>query len=225
MRDHLTRLDAFGKAKNLYGQASGTRKCLEMIKASGTEIPQEMINFFIEQEKLYEAEAIKLRVDPLSDSELRTVSQLITSLEITEEPLVAVTSVPAERVEVLEGGGPSERPGNENLEEVPGKDNLEIGNILVREEEAGHVGIEDPVLVSDSSSEGREGEEEEDDRVEETSSLQPVEEEKTDEVENRDVPQPPAVDSLVPIPIRVEDPNVAEDPVGPSALGTSEEIS
>ncbi|KAF2541499.1 hypothetical protein F2Q68_00029678 [Brassica cretica] len=44
VRDHLTRFDAFGKAKNLYGQASGTRKCLEMIKASGTEIPQEMID-------------------------------------------------------------------------------------------------------------------------------------------------------------------------------------
>ncbi|KAG2248869.1 hypothetical protein Bca52824_088497 [Brassica carinata] len=84
--------------------------------------------------------------------------------------------------------------------------------------------IEDPVLVSDSSSEGREGEEEEDDRVEETSSLQPVEEEKTEEVRNRDVPPPPAVDSLVSIPTRVEDPTVAEDPVGPSALGTQEEI-
>ncbi|XP_048599606.1 meiosis-specific protein ASY2-like [Brassica napus] len=244
VRDHLTRFDAFGKAKNLYGQASGTRKCLEMIKASGTEIPQEMNDVFIEQEKLYEAEATKLRVDPLSDSDLTLsplvlpsrfvedrfrasfdpygsnvdligpgmVSQLITSLEITEEPseepLVDVTSVPAERVEVLEGGGPSERTGNENLEE----------------EEAGHVSIEDPVLVSDSSSEGREGEEVEDDRVEETSSLQPVEEEKTDEVGNRDVPPPPAVDSLVSIPTRVEDPTVTEDPVGPSALGTPEEI-
>ncbi|KAH0893284.1 hypothetical protein HID58_055713, partial [Brassica napus] len=113
---------------------------------------------------------------------------------------------------------------NENLEEVPGKDNLEIGNTPVREEETGNVGIEDPVLISDSSSEGREGEEEEDDRVEETSSLQPVEKGKTDEVGNRDVPLPPAVDSLVPVPTRVEDPIEAatEDPVGPSALGTPE---
>ncbi|KAF2535854.1 hypothetical protein F2Q68_00022003 [Brassica cretica] len=159
-----------------------------------------------------------------------TVSQLITSLEITEEPseepLVDVTLVPAEHVEVPEGGGPGERLENENLEEVPGKDNLEIGNTPVSEEETGNVGIKDPVLVSDSSSEGREGEEEEDDRVEETSLLQPVEEEKTDEVGNRDVPPPPAVDSLVPVPTRVEDPTVAatEDPVGPSALGTLEEV-
>ncbi|KAF2558624.1 hypothetical protein F2Q68_00014873 [Brassica cretica] len=49
VRDHFTRLDAFGKAKNLYGQASGTKKCLEMIKASGTEIPQEMIDVFAER--------------------------------------------------------------------------------------------------------------------------------------------------------------------------------
>ena len=54
--------------------------------------------------------------------------------------------------------------------------------------------------------------------------MQPVEEEKTDEVRNRDVPPPPAVDSLV--STSVEDPTVAatEDPVGPSALGTPEEV-
>ncbi|KAF2569078.1 hypothetical protein F2Q68_00025752 [Brassica cretica] len=262
VRDHFTRLDAFGKAKNLYGQASGTKKCLEMIKASGTEIPREMIDVFAEQEKLYKAEATKFCVGPLSDSELTlsplvlpsrfvedrfrasfdpygsnvnlirlgTVSQLITSLEITEEPseepLVDVTSVPAEHIEVPVGGDLGERPENENLEEVPGKDNLEIGNTPVREEETGNVGIEDHVLVSDSSSKRREGEEEDDDRVEETSSLQPVEEETTDEVGNRDVPPPPAVASLVPVPTRVEDPTVAatEDPVGPSALGTPEEV-
>ncbi|KAF3500533.1 hypothetical protein F2Q69_00041045 [Brassica cretica] len=262
VRDHFTRFDAFGKAKNLYGQASGTKKCLEMIKASGTEIPQEMIDVFAEQEKLYEAVAMKFCAGPLSDSDLTlsplvlpsrfvedrfrasfdpygsnvnlirpgTVSQLITSLEITEEPseepLVDVTSVPAEHVEVPEGGGPGERPENENLEEVPGKDNLEIGNTSVREEETENVGIEDPVLVPDSSSEGREDEEEEDDRVKEKSPSQPVEEETTNEVGNRDVPPPPTVASFVPVPTRVEDPTAAatEDPVGPSALGTPEEV-
>ncbi|KAF2612067.1 hypothetical protein F2Q70_00012521 [Brassica cretica] len=84
VRDHLTRFDAFGKAKNLYGQASGTRKCLEMIKASGTEIPKEMIDVFIEQEKLYEAEATKLRVDPLSDSDL-TLSPLVLPSRFVED--------------------------------------------------------------------------------------------------------------------------------------------
>ncbi|KAF2533227.1 hypothetical protein F2Q70_00031384 [Brassica cretica] len=224
VRNHFTRLDGFGKAKNLYGQASGTKKCLEVIKASGTKIPQEMIDVFDEQEKLYEAEATKLRVGPLSDSDLtlsplvlpsrfvedrfrtsfdpygsnvnlirpETASQLITSLEIarepSEEPLVDVTSVPAEHVEAPEGGGLDERPENENLGEVPGKDDLETGNTPVREEETVNVGIEDPVLLSDSSSEGREDEKEEDDRVEETSLSQPVEEETINEAGDRDTP-------------------------------------
>ncbi|KAF3503894.1 hypothetical protein F2Q69_00041133 [Brassica cretica] len=75
VRDHFTHLEALGRAKNLYGQASGTKKCLEMIRASGTEIPQEMIDVFAEQEKIYEAEATKLGVGPLSDSDL-TLSPL-----------------------------------------------------------------------------------------------------------------------------------------------------
>ncbi|KAF2552294.1 hypothetical protein F2Q68_00035798 [Brassica cretica] len=263
VRDHFTRLDAFGKAKNLYGQASGMKKCLEMIRSSGTEIPQEMIDVFADQEKLYEAEATKLCVGLLSDSDLtlsplglpsrfvedrfrasfdpygsninlirpEAASQLITSLEITEEPteepLVDVTSVPAEHVEVPEGGGLDERPEDEGLEEVPGRDNLETEDTPIREEETKNVGIEDPVLVSDSSSEGREDKGEEDDRVEETSPAQPVEEETANEVGDRDVqkPSPPAADFLVPVPARVEDPAAAatEDPVGPPALGTPEE--
>ncbi|KAF3502347.1 hypothetical protein F2Q69_00043130 [Brassica cretica] len=94
-----------------------------------------------------------------------------------------------------------------------------------REEETENVGIEEHVLVSDSSSEGREDEEEEDDRVKETSPSHPVEEETTNEVGNRDVPPPPSMASLVPVPTRVEDPTAAatEDPVGPSALGTPKE--
>ncbi|XP_048613230.1 uncharacterized abhydrolase domain-containing protein DDB_G0269086-like [Brassica napus] len=158
------------KAKNLYGQASGTKKCLEVIKASGTEIPQEMIDVFSEQEKLYEAKVMKLRVEPLSDSDLtlsplnvnliglETASRLVTSLEVvedpSEEPLVDVTSIPTEPVKSPVGSGFDERPENENLKGFPGKDGLEIGDTLVRGGETENVGVEDPVLVSDSSSEG-----------------------------------------------------------------------
>ena len=84
VRDHFTRLDAFRKAKNLYGQASGMKKCLEMIKASGTEIPQEMIDVFAEQEKIHEAEATKLCVGPLSDSDL-TLSPLVLPSRFVED--------------------------------------------------------------------------------------------------------------------------------------------
>ncbi|KAH0892886.1 hypothetical protein HID58_055315 [Brassica napus] len=66
---------------------------------------------------------------------------------------------------------------NENLEGFPGKDDLEMGDTLFREEETENVGIEDLVLVSDSSSEGQEDEEKEDDGIEETSLPRSAEEE------------------------------------------------
>ncbi|KAH0860135.1 hypothetical protein HID58_088396 [Brassica napus] len=81
-----------------------------------------------------------------------------------KKELARENTLPAEHVGVPEGGGPGGQPENENLEEVPGKDKPEMGNTPVREEETGNVGIEEPVLVLDSSSEGREGEE--DDRIE-----------------------------------------------------------
>ncbi|KAH0904282.1 hypothetical protein HID58_043785 [Brassica napus] len=79
--------------------------------------------------------------------------------ELLEERDAAVEKLIGERQSLrdsrgLKGGGLDERLENENLEEVPGKDNLETGNTPVREEEAENVGIEDHVLVSDSSSEG-----------------------------------------------------------------------
>ncbi|KAF3559336.1 hypothetical protein F2Q69_00014322 [Brassica cretica] len=245
VRDHFTRLEAFEKAKNLYDQASGMKKCLEVIKVSGTEIPQEMIDFFAEQEKLYEVEVIKLRVEPLSDSNLtlsllvlpsrfvmdrfRTsfdpygsnvnligpemASRLVTSLEVVEEPsedpLVDVTSIPTEHVKSSVGSGFDERPENENLEGFPGKDDLEMGDTLVQGEETENVGVEDPVLVSDSSSEGREDEEEENDGIKETSLPRPAEEETTYEAGDTNVPPPPVVDSLSPISTWVEDPTAA----------------
>ena len=107
------------------------------------------------------------------------------------------------------GSGLDERPENENLEGFSGKDDLEMGDTLIREEETENVGIEDHVLVSDSSSEGREDEEKENDGIEETSLPLPAEEETTYEAGDRNVPPPPVVDSLVPISTRVEDPTAA----------------
>ncbi|KAF3554712.1 hypothetical protein F2Q69_00014985 [Brassica cretica] len=115
VRDHLTRLDAFGKAKNLYGQASGTRKCLEMIKASGTEIPQEMIDVFIEQEKLYEAEATKLHVDPLSDSDL-AFSPLVLPSRFVEDRFRASFDPYGSNVDLI---GPGTILTTRNLRNLP----------------------------------------------------------------------------------------------------------
>ncbi|KAF2593480.1 hypothetical protein F2Q70_00042774 [Brassica cretica] len=234
LRDHFARLEAFGKAKNLYGQASGTRKCLKMIKESGTEIPQEMIDVFKEQERFHEAEANKLRVGALPDSDLalsplvlpsrfvedrftasfdpygsnanlirpEIASQLITSREVAEdpsdEPLVDVSSAPTEHVEGSEKDASEKRPEKEKLDEIPEKDAPETDDTLVQGKVTENAGTEDPVLISGSSSEGQDGEEEEeDDRAVETSlSLPPPNEiEALEEAEKESAPT--QVDDLV----------------------------
>ncbi|KAF3579579.1 hypothetical protein DY000_02034294 [Brassica cretica] len=190
VRDYLTRLDAFGKAKNLYGKASGTRKCLEMIKGGGTEIPQEMIDIFIEQEKLHEAEA--------------------TNLHIVEEPseelAVDVISAPTEWVAATE-------------EKSPEKENPETSDILIQEGGTENVGPEDPVLVSDTSSKRREDEEGESDRGEKRPSLRLNEEEVTSEVGKGSTSSIPSVGVDLLVPAKVEGPTVsaAEDPQDPPA--------
>ncbi|KAH0884202.1 hypothetical protein HID58_060298, partial [Brassica napus] len=105
------------------------------------------------------------------------------------------------------GSGFDERPENENLKGFPGKGGLEMGDTLVREGETENVGVEDPVLVLDSSSEGLEDGEEDNDGIEEASLPRPAEEETTYEAGDTDVP--PVVDSLAPISTRAEDPTAA----------------
>ena len=142
-----------------------------------------------------------------------TASRLVTSLEVveepSEEPLVDVTSIPTEPVKSPVGSGFDERPENENLKGFPGKDGLEKGDTLVREGETENAGVEDPVLVSDSSSEGREDGEEDNDGIEEASLPRPAEEETIYEAGDTDVPPQPVVDSLASIPTRAEDPTAA----------------
>ncbi|KAH0878186.1 LOW QUALITY PROTEIN: hypothetical protein HID58_065580 [Brassica napus] len=114
-----------------------------------------------------------------------------------------------EEKEILRENGFDERPENENLKGFPGKDGLEMGDTLVREGETENVGVEDPVLVSDSSSEGREDGEEDNDGIEEASLPRPAEEETTYEAGDTDVPPLPVVDSLAPISTWAEDPTAA----------------
>ncbi|KAH0883474.1 hypothetical protein HID58_059570, partial [Brassica napus] len=122
---------------------------------------------------------------------------------------IEAASSRARHVKSSVGSGFDERPENENLEGFPGKDDLEMGDTLVQGEETENVGVEDPVLVSDSSSEGREDEEEENDGIKETSLPRPAEEETTYEAGDTNVPPPPVVDSLSPISTWVEDPTAA----------------
>ncbi|KAF2560374.1 hypothetical protein F2Q70_00017884 [Brassica cretica] len=152
-------------------------------------------------------------------------SQLITSREITEEPfeepMVDITSAPTEHAEVSGMDTLEECPEKDNLEGSPEKDNPETDCILVREEGTENAGTEDPVLVSDTSSEEREDEEEVGDRAEKTSSPKPNEEETNNEIEKRSISSVPCsnADLLVPISAQVEGPiaSVTEDPVDPPA--------
>ncbi|KAF2593479.1 hypothetical protein F2Q70_00042775 [Brassica cretica] len=201
VRDHFARLDALGKAKNLYGQASGTKKCLEMIRDSRTEIPQDMIEMFRRTFDPYGS-----NVNLISPE---TASQLITSRDVTEEmpeePLGDVTSAPTEQVVVPEEGVRRESRKKEGIEEIP-----EEGT-PVAEEGVEMAGVEDPVVVSDSSSGEQDGEG--DDDAGEISRSRPSEEEKTDDVVEGDaVSSPPGADLLTSTRPEETVAPIAEDP-------------
>ena len=56
------RRSEFETARSLQSQAFGTKKCLEALKESGIDIPQETIDLFAEKEKGYEVAAERLAV-------------------------------------------------------------------------------------------------------------------------------------------------------------------
>ena len=71
--------DKYDDARCLYRQAFRTRKCLEQIKDSGIEIPQETIDTFAEQEEHYEREATRLEVMEIPVEDLRLSPLLLES--------------------------------------------------------------------------------------------------------------------------------------------------
>ncbi|KAH0894148.1 hypothetical protein HID58_056577, partial [Brassica napus] len=140
------------------------------------------------------------------DSALKqTMIQLGSSEKLAQTRLKVIERVRAEHKKANEKAAEEK----EILRGFPGKDGLEIGDTLVREGETENVGVEDPVLVSDSSSEGREDGEEDNDGIEEASLPRPAEEETIYEAGDTDVPPRPVVDSLASIPTRAEDPTAA----------------
>ncbi|KAG2288512.1 hypothetical protein Bca52824_048116 [Brassica carinata] len=62
IRDLEKHRSEFETARSLQSQAFGTKKCLEALKESGIDIPQETIDLFAEQEKGYEVAAKRLAV-------------------------------------------------------------------------------------------------------------------------------------------------------------------
>ncbi|KAG5393731.1 hypothetical protein IGI04_023694 [Brassica rapa subsp. trilocularis] len=188
MKGYLDRLIAREKAKNLYGQASGTKKCLEMIKDSGIAIPPSMINIFSEQEKMYEAEVANLYLEPFSEDDY-ALSPLNLPSRFVNEELMGVldpygsnvglighesasqlitsreaTEDPVDEPMVDITSALSERivvPEGTTIEERPdGSDPEETGDAI--QTDTGDVAAEDPVLVSSSEERGEDevGEEE-----------------------------------------------------------------
>ncbi|KAG5400313.1 hypothetical protein IGI04_014920 [Brassica rapa subsp. trilocularis] len=183
VKDYVDRLNALENAKSLYGQASGTKKCLEVIRDSGTEIPQDMIDIFSEQEKLHEAEVAKLRLDPFSEADFALSPLNLPSRFVSEELMgmldpygsnvglighesasQLITSCEAAEDRTDEPmiditSALSKRiavPEGTAVEECSDKNDSEVGGNAIQEE-TGNVAAEDPVLVS--SSEEREDDE------------------------------------------------------------------
>ena len=88
IRDLEKRRGEFETARSLQSQAFGTKKCLEALKESGTDIPHEMVDLFAEQEKEYKAEAKSLAVGGIP-KELLCLSPLCLRSPLLDENVLA----------------------------------------------------------------------------------------------------------------------------------------
>ncbi|KAF8099063.1 hypothetical protein N665_0252s0002 [Sinapis alba] len=84
IHDYQTRRAPFDTMRLLQSQAFGTKKCLEALKASGRDIPQETIEMFAAQEKHFEEEPLKLDVGEIPEADL-TLSPLKLDSEFVDE--------------------------------------------------------------------------------------------------------------------------------------------
>ncbi|KAL0701830.1 hypothetical protein Bca4012_057952 [Brassica carinata] len=85
IRAYLARRDLFEKERNLLGQASGTRKCLGMIREEKLEITQELIDVFAQQEAEHQAEVVKLNAGPLPEDDLAFSPLVLRPRFVNEE--------------------------------------------------------------------------------------------------------------------------------------------
>ena len=90
IRDLEKRRGDFETARSLQSQAFGTKKCLEALKESGIDIPQETIDLFAEQEKEFEAEAKRLTVGGIPEELLYLSPLHLPSTFLNEDVLAAI---------------------------------------------------------------------------------------------------------------------------------------
>ncbi|KAF8088708.1 hypothetical protein N665_0532s0068 [Sinapis alba] len=88
IREHQSRRDAYETARNLYGQASCMRKCLQKLIEQGAAIPQSMVDLFAVQERRLESEAASLEVGEIPEEDL-CLSPLILPLRFLDECVLA----------------------------------------------------------------------------------------------------------------------------------------
>lgn len=69
---------------NLYGQASGMRKCLHKLTKQGRGIPQATVDFFYAQEKKLEKEAAGLEVGEIPNEDLSMSALILLSRFLKE---------------------------------------------------------------------------------------------------------------------------------------------
>ncbi|KAF8100248.1 hypothetical protein N665_0228s0003 [Sinapis alba] len=88
IRDYQTRRDAYETACNLYGQASGTKKCLQKLIEKGAAIPHSMVDLFAVQERRLESEAAALEIGEIPEEDL-SLSPLVLPSRFLEEHILA----------------------------------------------------------------------------------------------------------------------------------------
>lgn len=90
IQDREKRRDEFEDARCMLGQAHGMRDCLEALRESGKDIPQETIDTYSDLEKYYEGETVRLEVGVIPDSDLTLSPLVLESRFVLEEILEKV---------------------------------------------------------------------------------------------------------------------------------------
>ncbi|XP_056866531.1 meiosis-specific protein ASY2-like [Raphanus sativus] len=90
IQDREKRRDDFEDSRCMLGQARGMRDCLEALKESGKDIPQETIDTYADLEKYYDGETTRLEVGVIPDSDLTLSPLVLKSRFVIEEILEKV---------------------------------------------------------------------------------------------------------------------------------------
>ncbi|KAF3529738.1 hypothetical protein DY000_02041225 [Brassica cretica] len=132
------RCGEFETARSLQSQAFGTKKCLEALKESGTDIPHEMVDLFAEQEKEYEAEAKSLAVGGIPE-ELLCLSPLRLRSPFLDENVLAAIDPDESNAGLIDAGTaaflqtPSSSQGDHMTERLDDPTGRELGESSFQE--------------------------------------------------------------------------------------------